>query len=109
MDCIVKTPSLGQILCDYKTGKDIYPEVAKQMVAYRTMEFIGMPDGVTEEPMPEVEATYVVHLMPNDYSMVPVRSDKSQREAWQHVLALYRDSQRKDLIGASIGSGARLL
>lgn len=108
-DCIVETPSLGQILVDYKTGKDIYPEAAKQLTAYRNAEFVGLPDGRTEAPMPEVEGTYVLHLMDGDYDLVPVRSDASQREAWAHVLALFRDSQRSDLIGASMGQGGRLL
>src|ERR1035437_8455833 len=109
MDVIVKAKGLGTILIDYKTGKDVYPDAAKQLTAYRTMEFVGMPDGVTELPMPEVEGTYVLRLAEDDYDMVPVRSDASQREAWAHVLALFRDGQRSDLIGASIGSGARLL
>ena len=107
-DLIASTPSLGRILIDYKTGRDVYPEAAKQLTAYRHGEFIGLPDG-SEGAMPEVDGTYVVKLSPDGYQMVPVRSDASQWEAWLCVLALYDDMQRTDLVGKPMRSEARLL
>lgn len=108
LDAIVTTPALGSILVDYKTGRDVYPETALQLTAYRYAEFVGLPDG-TEAEVPEVEGTYVLHLGDGTYDLVPVRSDMSQRDTWQAVLDLYEWTCRKDLIGASMGSGARLL
>lgn len=107
-DLIASTPSLGRILIDYKTGRDVYPEAAKQLTAYRHGEFIGLPDG-SEGAMPEVDGTYVVRLAPDGYQMVPVRSDASQWTAWLYVLALYYDMKRTDLIGKPMKSEARML
>lgn len=107
-DLIASTPSLGRILVDYKTGKDVYPEAAKQLTAYRHGEFIGLPDG-SEGEMPEVDGTYVVRLSADGYEMVPVRSDASQWSAWLSILSLYHDMQRTDLIGKPMRSEARLL
>jgi hypothetical protein len=107
-DLIASTPSLGRILVDYKTGKDVYPEAAKQLTAYRYGEFIGLPDG-SEGAMLVVDGTYVVKLSPDGYQMVPVRSDASQWEAWLCVLALFHDMKRTDLIGKPMKSEARML
>jgi hypothetical protein len=109
LDAIVETPSLGKIIVDYKTGKAIYPDVAKQLTAYRWADFVGLPDG-TEEPMPEVAGTFAVRLG-NDggYEMVPVRSDGVQRDLWEAIVALYRDAERSDLLGVPLMPTARLL
>lgn len=107
-DLIAYTTSLGRILVDYKTGKDVYPEAAKQLTAYRHGEFIGLPDG-SEGEMPEVDGTYVLRLSPDGYDVVPVRSDASQWEAWLAILHLYHDMQRTDLVGKPMRSEARML
>lgn len=47
---------------DYKSGKAVYAEVALQLAAYARGEFVGAPDGVTELPLPVVDAGAVLHL-----------------------------------------------
>jgi hypothetical protein len=97
---------LGKLLIDYKSGKGIYPETSLQLTAYRHAEFVGLPDG-SEEKMPEVDGTYVLHLMDGSYDFVPVRSDQMQLEAWWAVRFLHDWGKQTDLIGAS--AGGRLL
>jgi hypothetical protein len=54
-------------LGDWKTGKNIYPEVAMQLSAYRRAEVGFLKDGTQVIP-PVVEHTVVVHLRPEKYS-----------------------------------------
>lgn len=61
LDAIVTLADGRRLLIDYKSGKDVYPEVAIQLAAYRHAEFIGMPDN-TERPVPEVDGCAVLHL-----------------------------------------------
>lgn len=101
-DLICETERTGRILLDYKTAKDVYPEASLQLTAYRGAEFVGMPDG-TEEPMPEVEGTYVLLLKADgEWDLVPVRSDSWQWLRWCSVLDLFRWTRETDLIGASV-------
>lgn len=105
-DAIVEATVRGErqrCLVDYKTGKDVYPEAAFQLTAYRMAEFIGLPDG-TEEEMPEVDGTYVLRLSADDYDMVPVKSDDLMRNNWVIMCELYSELGRSDLLGASVGS-----
>ena len=108
-DALAEIKGLGRCLIDYKTGKDVYPEAALQLTAYRSSDFIGMPDGVTEEPMPEVDKTVVLRLSDGDYDLVPVRSDPVMRMRWEMLVDLYDALQEQDWIGGSIRSGGRLL
>jgi hypothetical protein len=89
-------------MVDIKTGKDLYPETSLQLTGYREAELIVNDDG-TEEPMPEVDATWALRLMPDDYDFAPVRSDVSVRVAWEAVLELYGWATRSDLIGQGVG------
>jgi hypothetical protein len=69
------------LLLDVKTGKDIYPEVALQLAAYRHAEFIGRPDDI-EEPMPEVDGAVALHLTADSWRLVEV-------DAGQHVYTAF--------------------
>ncbi len=78
-------PGLGlgevPLVIDYKSGNRLYPEVAIQLSAYARGEFVGLPDGVTEAPLPEVSPEYglALHLRPatrqhpRGYRLRPVR------------------------------------
>ena len=52
---------------DYKSGKEIYHEVAVQTAAYMNGDFIGLRDGVTELAVPAVDSGAVLHLTPRGY------------------------------------------
>jgi hypothetical protein len=55
-------------LCtDYKSGREIYHEVAAQTAAYANGDFIGGPDRVTELPIPRVDSGAVLHLTPTKF------------------------------------------
>lgn len=78
-------PGLGlgdvPLVVDYKSGNRLYPEVALQLSAYARGEFVGLPDGVTEAPLPDVSQEYglALHLRPatrqhpRGYRLRPVR------------------------------------
>jgi len=48
-------------MTDWKTSKNIYPEVALQLQAYAAGEFIGFPDGTTKD-LPKADIGLAVHL-----------------------------------------------
>lgn len=55
---------------DTKAGGSVYPEVGMQDAAYARAEFIGLPDGVTELPMPgPIEFGAVLHITPKGYRL----------------------------------------
>lgn len=59
--CLFERPWLN-VIVDFKTGRDIFPEVALQLAPYARGEFIGLPDGRTTIPLPAVDAGAVLHL-----------------------------------------------
>jgi hypothetical protein len=52
---------------DYKSGREIYHEVAPQTAAYANGDFIGAPDGQTELPVPATDSGAVLHLTPKKF------------------------------------------
>lgn len=107
LDAIADIPGLGRVLIDYKTGKDIYPETALQLAAYRHAEFIGLPDG-TEWPMPEVDGCAALHLSPfagpRGYAFRPVIADEQVFTAFKYVREVFRwqEETSKGVIGAPL-------
>jgi hypothetical protein len=78
-------------LMDVKTGgKDIYPDVALQLAAYRAAEFIAAPDG-SAVPMPEVDGCLALHLPETgDYTLIEVRADEEVLTAFKFVREVFR-------------------
>ena len=70
------------VLLDWKSGKRVYADYSLQLAAYARCDemilpLVDDPDPLTPEhwaaePLPEITGAYVVHLQPDDYSMVPV-------------------------------------
>lgn len=75
----------ARVLYDIKTGKDVYPDVALQLSAYRYAETILDVDGGDEQPMPQVDATAVLHLSDEDYRLVPVRTGPDEFRTFLYV------------------------
>lgn len=93
LDTIIRIYLDGQplvLLVDFKTGKDIYPEVALQLAPYARAEFIGHPDGVTELPMIPVDAGAFLHLTPKGYRFQLVRIDQPIFDAFAYAREVYR-------------------
>lgn len=100
LDAIVRLQVGGrwlQIVLDYKSGRDIYPEVALQLAAYSRAEFVGGADGVTEFPLPMIDAGAVLHVRANGKPAVPrlVRIDEPVYRSFLHAREVFR--WRKEL------------
>lgn len=90
-------------LLDYKTGKGVYGEVALQLAAYRFAEFVGMPNG-DEAPVPDVEATAVLHLTPEGYSLIPVAADEVAFRFFLYAqqVRIFGESVSREVLGAPL-------
>ncbi len=51
-------------LCDWKTSKGVYGEMAMQIAAYANADFY-MDDEGNEKPMPEIDGLGIVHVSPD--------------------------------------------
>lgn len=73
LDSIQDIPGFGRCLVDYKTSNGVYGETALQVAAYRHME-VYVDDEGDEHPMLPVDRTFVLHIQPGDYSLIPVQA-----------------------------------
>jgi hypothetical protein len=93
LDAIMRLQIGGQlltVLVDYKSGNHVYSEVGLQLAAYRNAEFVGLPDGVTEAPMPATDAGAVLHITPRAYRLRLVRVDDEIYRAFLHAREVFR-------------------
>lgn len=86
LDWLAYIPAIGPLLFmgDTKTGKGVYPEAGLQMAAYRKAECLFLKNG-TEMPMPETAGAVVLHIRPDGYRLVPVRSDDDAYAVFLHA------------------------
>ncbi|HEX3542615.1 MAG TPA: hypothetical protein VHT75_19460 [Acidimicrobiales bacterium] len=89
LDALMRVPAMGDGLglVDYKTGKGVYGEVALQLSAYRSAEFVGLADGA-EVPMPPVEWCAVLHITERGYQLIPVDAGPLAFEYFLHAQAV---------------------
>lgn len=75
----------GQLwLLDIKSGQDVWPDVALQLVAYGHAE--AMLDAEQREvPMPLVDRYGVVHVMPDACELVPIDVSEQTWRTWCHI------------------------
>jgi hypothetical protein len=106
-DLIAKltVPRVGTVLalCDVKTNRSgIYGETALQLAAYRYAEVL-MPRLTPEEPMPEVDACFAIHVRGDGCSLVPVTAELEQHRAFLYAqqVAEFVDASR-DLVGPAV-------
>jgi hypothetical protein len=78
------------ILVDYKSGRATYPEVGLQLSAYARGEFIGGADGITEHPVPQIDAAIVLHVTPKGYRPRFVRIDEPIYRMFLHAREVFR-------------------
>lgn len=57
---------------DYKSGKRIYAATAFQLSAYSGAEFMCDGEGGEESPLPNIEASYGVHIREDGYDVYPL-------------------------------------
>lgn len=60
-----------ELIVDWKTSKDTYPDVALQMAAYAHADVIIDADG-KRSPMPDFDGAAVLHITPEQWAFKPV-------------------------------------
>lgn len=88
LDSIQDIPTLGTCLVDYKTGRGVYGETVLQVAAYRYAEVYLDAEG-NEQPMPTVHRTFVLHIQPDTYDLVPIAADELAFENYLKAQANY--------------------
>ncbi|RLK22655.1 hypothetical protein DER29_0493 [Micromonospora sp. M71_S20] len=72
-----------KVFLDWKTTRSgVHPEVALQLAAYRHADYIIRPDG-SRVPQPPSTGGGVLHVRPEGWSFVPVKSDPDVFEAFK--------------------------
>jgi hypothetical protein len=75
----------ARALIDLKTGKGVYESAVLQLAAYRFAQ-IWQPDGAdSEESLPEVDAVYVAHILPDAVRMLPVTAGEAEFRQFRYV------------------------
>ncbi len=75
---------------DYKSGRQLHPEVGLQLAAYSRAEFVGLADGVTEVELPHIDIGLGLHLTPTGYHLRLVRIDDPIYQAFLYAREIYR-------------------
>ncbi len=88
---------------DVKTSRAVYGETACQIEAYMRAEFYMAEDG-SEQPIPQVERTGVLHVTADGTELYPV---KDREGAWKDALHAFWIAKAKDRIKAQIGEPMR--
>lgn len=90
-------------LIDYKSGPSgVYPEHAAQLTAYSRATHVVI--GERDMTMPPIARCAALWVRPDTWELIPVKSDDSVWEAFQHALIVSRFTSRRrsDLIGAAL-------
>lgn len=80
-------------LIDFKRQPRVYEEVAWQLAGYRYADLCQMNGPASEGGMPEVDATFVVQILPDLVQMVPVETDVTVHREFLHILQVARARQ----------------
>lgn len=88
LDSIQDIPGIGRCLVDYKTSNYVVGEHALQVAAYRHAEVYLDSEG-GEYPMLPVDRTFILHIKPNEYALVPVQSDEAALDKYLAAQANY--------------------
>jgi hypothetical protein len=102
LDSIQDIPTLGRCLVDYKTSKGVYGETALQVAAYRYAEVYLDADGI-EQPMVPVERTFVLHIQPETYDLIPLDADEAAFENYLKAQANYLANVQSKRLDKLIG------
>lgn len=106
LDSIEEIPGYGRCLVDWKTGSGIYGEYVLQVAAYRYAELYLGTDG-KEHDLPPVDHTYILHIKPNEYDLVPVQADEVAFAKFLVALENYRENVQSNKLKKLIGEPVR--
>jgi len=96
------------VLADYKSGADIYPEVALQLAAYERAEGVYLGPRQTA-PMPAVEGAVVIHITADGYRVVPIETGEPVWNAFRYAREVFRFQEEisKRVLGEPMTPPAR--
>lgn len=100
---LIADSTVGRAIWDYKSGKRIWPSTALQNVGYAYAEFMGQ--GGDEQPVPEVEASYGVHIRSDGYDVIPLKFGPSVYREFLAVRRAYDINKRVEGNWREPGSG----
>jgi len=88
VDLVAKLRDGATWVLDYKTGSGVYPEHALQLATYRHATHIQVDYGTElwDQPMFRTDRAGVVHVRPDGYRLVPVRSDEGLYDVFRHMI-----------------------
>ena len=96
LDVIARSPKLGTILLDYKTGQSVWGETALQLAAYKYADLLQTQTGTgknkpkpIEQPMIETDACYVAHVLGDDVELLPVEVTEDTFNAFLYLHEVY--------------------
>jgi hypothetical protein len=69
---LIADSTLGRAIFDWKSSKRIYASTAFQNMGYAHAEFYCDGEGGEEKPIPEVEASFGVHIRSDGYDVLPL-------------------------------------
>jgi hypothetical protein len=94
-------------LVDYKTGKDIYPDSALQLVAYARAEAVYLAPGQVI-PMPAIDGALVLHVTEETYLPIPVNVSEPVWRAFRFVREVFRwmEETSKGVLGEPLAAPA---
>jgi hypothetical protein len=84
------------VLADVKTGRNIYPEVTLQLLAYGEAELIAPQGSPTAYEMPKVDRYAVLHVTESGVEVVEVEPTDEDREALRSCIPLSRWKAAKE-------------
>jgi hypothetical protein len=102
LDSIQDIPALGRALVDYKTSGGVYGEYALQIAAYRQAEVYLDEDG-NEHPMIPVDRTFILHIQPDDYDLIPVETGEDAFRKYLAAQANYLENVQSKKLDKLIG------
>lgn len=102
LDSIQQVPSIGLIQVDYKTSKGVYGEHALQCAAYEHAEVYVDKDG-NEQPMVKLDGSYILHIQPRTYDLIPAQTDDAAFRKFLAALANYRENVQSDKLKKLLG------
>lgn len=78
------------LVLDNKSGNDVHPEVGLQLAAYSRGEFVGLPDGRTELPLPAIDGGLALHITPKGYRLRLVDIGEPVFDAFRYAREIAR-------------------
>lgn len=106
LDSIQRVPALGLIQVDYKTSRGVYGEHALQCAAYEHAEVYVDVEG-NEVPMPVLDGSFILHIQPDTYDLIPVQTDDAVFRKFLTALANYRENVQSNKLAKLLGEPVR--